>query len=394
MNWNNFKNRISSQDFVSKNIDILRGIAILLVIWVHTSNMLSLMDVNARHSENPALFSFVTSIMSFGASGVGLFFFISGFLIHMLYWKNINYKSYTIRRAGRIFPLWAFWLAVSTLVATLGIRWWFYGTEHGKTMTGFLYGSGYDINNPNNWVLILVYLIFLGFLTPAVYNWVVPGGWSIQTEIYHYTLFPFLRKIGITLSITFALLLQIIFVLFTYGKPETPELAIISAYITGPIWFIAGMLASQSIKFIQTKNDSFKVKRIDWLLMGLTLSVSFMVKINPNHSIDTFKTLIVIILSIYASSLIYKNVIFTNVMSRIGKYSYGMYFSHFITMPFFSYITTIWLFSNSINGRINFVQSMLGILFIFIASLITSYLIALCTYYAFEKRVLLWSRRY
>lgn len=80
---NNIKDKVPSREFVSSNIDILRGIAILLVVLVHTSNMLSLMGLVPKTSSNPEGFYILTVLMSFGASGVGLLLFICLLILTM-----------------------------------------------------------------------------------------------------------------------------------------------------------------------------------------------------------------------------------------------------------------------------------------------------------------------
>ena len=291
-------------------------------------------------------------------------------------------------------PLWAFWLAFSTVIATLGIRWWFHYEEHGRTVTNFLYGEGYNLLDAQNIIPILAYFVFLGFLNPTNYNWVVPGGWSIQTEIYHYTLFPFMRKAGMTFSLCVLFIIQILFILFTFGKQPSPELAILSAYVVGPIFFVLGMLTSQAFKFIQTKEELFKVKIIDWILMVSILVVSCFIKINPNSSINTPKTITVIVVSIIASFVIYKLNIIKKLTSSVGKYSYGMYFSHFLIMPLIAYPIVNYLFIEANNEKINTSVAILSLIPIFLISVLGSYLVALVTYNMLEKHVINWSKKF
>lgn len=384
---------VLTKDFISKNIDILRGIAILLVLIVHTYNMSSAMGLKTTSTSNPDLMRAVLTFMSYGATGVGLFFFISGFLIFMLYWNSMNAKSYFVRRVSRIVPLWGFWLIVSLITATVGLKWWFSGTEHGQTMTEFVYGSGYNVLDVNNLIPIALYFVFLGFLDPAKYNWVVPGGWSIQTEVFHYAIFPFLRKVGMTLTILIVLTLQLGWLAFTINQPITKQLEIASAYIIGPLFFTLGMVISSHVAYLQSRDEKFKINTTQWGLMILALLISFFIHINPNIYIDSLKTLSVVLLSIYASFYIYKTKFLKNIVTSIGKYSYGIYFAHFLAMPLFSHLTVSYLFDNSF-GKIEVSYALIGLIFIFSASLAAAYIISLGTYYLFEKRIINWSKKY
>ena len=81
-----------------KNIDVLRGMAILAVIIVHCTL------VGGNYAE------YLNKIASFGSFGVDLFFVISGFLITEILLRTKNkttyFKKFYIRRTLRIFPLY------------------------------------------------------------------------------------------------------------------------------------------------------------------------------------------------------------------------------------------------------------------------------------------------
>jgi peptidoglycan/LPS O-acetylase OafA/YrhL len=96
-----------------KNIDGLRGIAVLMVISFHFLN-------NAYMSSDIIQLSwierFIMKITSFGWAGVNLFFVLSGFLIGTILLKNKNsesyFKTFYIRRFLRIIPLYYLFLFV------------------------------------------------------------------------------------------------------------------------------------------------------------------------------------------------------------------------------------------------------------------------------------------
>ncbi len=97
-------------------IDGLRGIAVLMVLAVHTSQRVSNVGLEAFH------FSLIGEFVNAGARGVELFFLLSAFTLFRSskakYSEECNpRRNFYIRRAFRILPLW--WMAV-TLYALWG----------------------------------------------------------------------------------------------------------------------------------------------------------------------------------------------------------------------------------------------------------------------------------
>lgn len=88
-------------------LDGVRGFAVLMVVFYHTAG--------GAHSSNPIL-SFVGTIISFGWTGVTLFFVLSGFLItgilHDTRDDPHRFRNFYARRSLRIFPLYYLALAI------------------------------------------------------------------------------------------------------------------------------------------------------------------------------------------------------------------------------------------------------------------------------------------
>jgi peptidoglycan/LPS O-acetylase OafA/YrhL len=100
----------------SGGLDTLRGGAVLAVLAWHCLNNTSVL-------RTPAL-SFLQEFSSHFFFGVDLFFVLSGFLIGGALMESRDAKDYfsryAARRAGRIFPLYAAWLAAFGLMSLLG----------------------------------------------------------------------------------------------------------------------------------------------------------------------------------------------------------------------------------------------------------------------------------
>jgi exopolysaccharide production protein ExoZ len=144
--------------------DLLRGLAILVVICVHT----------AQHFSTG--YKRIDEFLELGRFGVQLFYFTSA--LTMCYvWKLCESETgrwwkFYVRRFLRIAPL--YWLA--TLVCLL------------------VYGVGASYWTPDGIGIrhvVLNALFWHGFW-PDTINSVVPGGWTIAVEMTFYVVFPLL----------------------------------------------------------------------------------------------------------------------------------------------------------------------------------------------------------
>ncbi|HEU0045856.1 acyltransferase [Sphingomonas sp.] len=145
-------------------VDALRGLAVLLVIWVH-------------HSQAFDALAPIRFAASYGQMGVQLFFVASAFTLcrsaQLRSGERHATRNFYLRRIFRIAPL--YWCAI------LG-----YGLlDAARRATGRAVGdSSYTAAN------VLLNFLFVHGLSSAAYNSVVPGGWSISTEMMFYALFP------------------------------------------------------------------------------------------------------------------------------------------------------------------------------------------------------------
>ncbi|MDO8348542.1 MAG: acyltransferase [Rugosibacter sp.] len=150
-------------------IDTLRGIAILMVIAVHASHGL-------KGSE-----SLLKTIFGFGGYGVQLFFVASAMTLCMSLENNYGkprwLMKYAIRRYFRIAPMYY-----------VGIVLYFFWSFAKNQVQHGLIGPlpQYTVAN------VLANIFFIHGFFPAAYNDIVPGGWSIGTEVAFYVAFPVL----------------------------------------------------------------------------------------------------------------------------------------------------------------------------------------------------------
>jgi exopolysaccharide production protein ExoZ len=149
----------------NQSLDLLRGVAILLVVFVHCA-------ISASGSV-PGLTAFAHE---YGERGVQLFFMVSGYTMMLTFGDKTDCSailSFYIRRAFRIVPL--FWAAILFyLVITKG--------------EGFRFWAPDGITTGD----VVLTFLFLHWSSVTAFNSVVPGGWSIAVEMQFYLLFPLL----------------------------------------------------------------------------------------------------------------------------------------------------------------------------------------------------------
>ena len=142
-------------------LDSLRGLAILLVLLVHSGGLAE-------------LFGRKLEMANFGQRGVQLFYEISAFSLLYSHYsrKEASYRAFFIRRFFRIAPL--FYLSIAAnYVATVLVA-------GGPPLSGLAYLSGFT---------------FLFGFHPSTINAVAPAGWSVAVEAIFYAIFPFLAAI-------------------------------------------------------------------------------------------------------------------------------------------------------------------------------------------------------
>lgn len=198
------KTKYTSSNVKINAIDIMRGIAILAVILVHTAQQI-----------DGAMF--LRQVAYYGQMGVQLFFVVSAFTLCHTFEsrnkeKNVLVKFYT-RRFFRIAPGYYFGILLYIVL-------------------GFYLGDAW--NRSSDYLDIILNIFFLNGIVPSANNSVVPGGWSIGTEMIFYFIFPFL------------------YVFFLKMQKK-----IRFFYVIFPFIFLIISLVIQFLFFILTKNPNY-----------------------------------------------------------------------------------------------------------------------------------------
>jgi len=147
-------------------LDGLRGVAILLVIMIHTSQIVA------------GLPSAVRNLAFYGVRGVQLFFIVSGLTLTISHRnKPLALADFAARRFFRIAPMFYFGAALYVAL-------------------GLLTNLRFAPQNPR-WGEIVATLTFVHGWSISANNKIVPGGWSIAAEAMFYLLFPILLKLSV-----------------------------------------------------------------------------------------------------------------------------------------------------------------------------------------------------
>ena len=288
-----------------------RGIAVLMVIWHHTTSK---------------LFAGI-QILHLGYLGVEFFFVISGFLITTLLLREkektgkISLKHFYIRRSLRIFPIYYTIILVYFIVVNIFER----GTPAGL---GFMSNLKYYLTYTSNW--------FVELDQPRVIFYLA---WSLATEEQFYLVWPSIEKflkerwvilaaIGMILVSTFAALGMFTWII-PYKSLPTTILKRISVAIC------LGVLLAHVFHSRRSFAVAYKILGYRWsciiALMGLIAAMQF----QPRMSTMNLNLIFVMMMLLIGSCVIREDHWLAKPMAwpplaLVGLLSYGIYLMHML----------------------------------------------------------------
>jgi peptidoglycan/LPS O-acetylase OafA/YrhL len=288
-----------------------RGIAVLMVIWHHTTSK---------------LFAGI-QILHLGYLGVEFFFVISGFLITTLLLRektltgSISLKHFYIRRVLRIFPIYYTIIIVYVIVVNIFER----GTPAGL---GFMTNLKYYLTYTSNW--------FVELDQPRVIFYLA---WSLATEEQFYMVWPSVEKflkerwvilfaVGMILISTFAALGVFAFVLPFHSLP-TMILKRISVAIC------LGVLLAHIFHSRRSFAIAYKFLGYRWsciiMLVGLIAALQF----QPRMGVMNLNLVFVMMMLLIGSCVIREDHWLAKPMAwpplaLVGLLSYGIYLMHML----------------------------------------------------------------
>lgn len=367
-------------------LDVVRGLAIIAVVAIHTAQVSSMALVDSGY-----VFSWVDKLFrsaaEFGKYGVELFFFLSGVLLAKIYGRDssLSLNGYIARRLGRILPLWYVFAFSSFLLYWIfSMGWW----------KGLLDEAGGGAVGQIQVVISTLFFITWA-LIPGTPQRAIPGGWSIESEMTHYALFPLVRKLSSTQLIALMAICGFLATLhdvsFTNNLLEgiTLRLESLSIFTTFP-FFLGGLLFVGWDKAAIRR--SFEWKNLLFWAFSASGICLLMLKEVPFGFVSEAIFFAIAVFGV--SYLLIKNKVMSKALSTIGKYSYFIYFFHFYVVAAFvafqKTIETSAVFS--FMSRMPFAFPILHFVY-FSLALVAALLLGFLSYKYFENPILKRARR-
>jgi peptidoglycan/LPS O-acetylase OafA/YrhL len=288
-----------------KYIDLLRGIASIVILVVHYRHFFQGTDQTYNVSDIALVqnFEYWQPIYSWGSNAVQLFWLISGFIFLHVYGsqKKQTWKKFITSRAARLYPLHLLTLLFVAII---------------QTYTLYKFGDYniYQYNDVYHFILNLFFASEWGLQEGRSFNGPI---WSVSVEIFSYLIFFTLLKY-ITFSFTTIISCILISMLIYFAVPNLAVLCL--------IYFFSGCFF---YGVIQTLKRFSKRK----LLMGYLsafIVVVYFVFIAPNNfpKIILYIPLFGLLVSLLAHiETEYKNLPLRH-FTWIGNTSYGNYLWH------------------------------------------------------------------
>jgi len=304
-----------------KHIDSIRGIAILMVILGHIGQ------------EVRGLSMIPHLLTSYGQMGVQLFFVASAYTLCLSTTNRASethpIKKYAIRRFFRIAPIYYIGILGYFLVNVF-----------------LLWNKQGIIAIPTDYTFtnVIANVFFLHGFYPPANNTIVPGGWSIGTEMAFYVVFPSLfyyAKKNTLGSLKLGILLLIIVVIVSQ------LLLLLTFYFTGLLVKNNGFMYSNLINqlpvfFVGIGYYLFEEHQIfkrNWLFDVIVfISLTGISLVLWVADVDYFFSFIPFVsaLSFIFLMTIFKKIIKlnSNFLVKVGTVSYSMYIIHFVLLNF------------------------------------------------------------
>tara|TARA_Y100000588_G_scaffold269311_1_gene284659 strand:- start:6313 stop:7398 length:1086 start_codon:yes stop_codon:yes gene_type:complete len=300
-------------------VQLLRGIAALIVVLAH-----SIRELERQFIRGDIEFTTLDSVASFGASGVDIFFVISGFIMMLVTekYREMHFDSNKVflfvkKRFLRVAPLYWFFTILLTLLL-------FAKAELSSYLPGF------GVNNEFS----ILYFIKSMFFIPS-YNSegkifpVLGPGWTLNYEIVFYIVFSFFM---FTERVKAIIYLLIVFLAFSSFRLIYDYDDAVYIFYTNTIFleFVFGCLAFCFYR----QRIGHKIPRFVWLIIAISslLLMFFNAKFDSGN-MDLYRVLYWGVPSVFLFYSVVqlfadKNISFFWVY--LGDISYSLYLSHLV----------------------------------------------------------------
>ena len=310
----------------SFRLDIVRSLAILAVIAVHTVQVVRDTVVDLRPASNFEII--FVEILSLGKYGVELFFALSGVLLGKIYSNSQAFKlsDFAQNRIRRIYPLWMIFGILSLFLYLAFDRGWWKGLVNVAEQNG----------TPSFMVAIATFLFSSWLLFSETTHRAIAGGWSIEAEVAHYFIFPIGRLFTparLVAAVSVCGVLQATLTLWsesnvTFIDQVSKALLSLSVFSTAPFFFFGLLAASYT-----------SVKAVKGLLNPNLRNLSLLLLFSPGILLWLGArvpfgwvgeaVVVVVCLIVLAHFITLRAERSRRIWETISRHSYSMYFTHF-----------------------------------------------------------------
>ena len=284
-----------------ESIQVLRGISVILITYIHAVQ-------HYPKRDNYNFFVITENFTNFCASGVDLFFVISGFIMmYITKSKKISFKTFLLKRFNRIVPYYWIWTIVFAVLM------WFFSNNY--------------IKDPLNIIASILFIPMMaldGSRQP-----VLSVGWTLNHETLFYFCFGLIYLYNKNKKINSALLSTILVLLIVNGVYRILILELIMGVIVFNLWrkniislinhkvryvlFVIMILVGLTINYL-TADICYGNDNLRCAFWGLGCSIILFSLVSLESNFEKFKQL--------------TSYIGLSFLKYIGDASYSIYLTH------------------------------------------------------------------
>jgi peptidoglycan/LPS O-acetylase OafA/YrhL len=308
-NLNKRLQRITTNQLYFPEIDGIRFLAIILVIFFHAYGYF--LERNAGAFADAGAYPLVDELLKGGNRGVQLFFVLSGFILCLPFahfyinnGKKVDIKKYYLRRVTRLEPPY-FIAMISLFILMIAMKMYTFSTLFPNLLASLAYLHNIFFNDGP-------------FITVVA--------WSLEIEIQFYLMAPLLFKVlGLPVATRRSILTSAIF-LFVFLQEYLPlSVHFIYDHIQ---YFLAGILLAD----LYVSNAAPKLLKSGW--MGPLALVLFAILLYLPFKTEFYAklTMPLLILAFYLLALkndVVKKVFSYKMIPIIGGMCYSIYLLHY-----------------------------------------------------------------
>ena len=297
-------------------LDIIRGIAVLMVFFYHLSliyfNYNDYLDIKINDStlHFPSyLLQVISTTVGKGYYGVNLFFILSGYLIHEIYYfqEKTNWFIFFHKRFWRIYPIYF-----------IVLTFWF-----------FMFHKFPAINLKD----YIMHVFLVHNFDENVFFSINPSFWSLALEVHFYLLFPIVLYFSKKVSFFTIFICSILLSLLIQNNAFLTSISFLSTFKYLFMWLSGGLIVIYRNSFLFFCSKYKYVLHFIFILLFIVSSTkSITIENNSIHFISEFLFCFVMFLEMLTIKIpfVIRKVVKSKlyVLQFFGLISYNMYLIH------------------------------------------------------------------